>query len=176
MGRPGKSCAIKCPALSVTLTPKGSLCTVTCSFAVLNPTDAPFDSGVTFALAVREEGSTAHEASSGSCPVGPTRTRTRSSRNAVICMTAAPERISIPFARARDEVTRSRRTNVGFGCAPELMVSCDAAATNRIPITTNEEHLALVTQHLMGARLMVVRKNPFPERNWETQVIAGSHN
>ena len=30
-------------ALSVTVSPNGSLCTVTCSFAVLNPTASPFD-------------------------------------------------------------------------------------------------------------------------------------
>ncbi len=73
------------------------LCTLTWSFAVLKPTELPLDSGVTLTFAVREDGRTANDASSGSCPADPTRTRRTSSRNAVICRMAVPERISIPL-------------------------------------------------------------------------------
>ena len=64
--------------------------------------------------ALREAGRTAHEASSGNCPAGPTRTRSTSSRRAVICMIAAPACISIPLGVAREAVTRSRRTKPDF--------------------------------------------------------------
>jgi hypothetical protein len=114
----------------------------------LNPIADPFDSEPTFTVAVREEGSTAHEASSGSCPACPTRTRTTSSRNAVICITAVPERISIPFGSAREPVTRSSRTKAALVCAEAAVVICDVAAKNRTAKTAEEKPLTRYTLHL----------------------------
>jgi hypothetical protein len=40
-----------------------------------------------------------------------------------------------------------------------LMVSCDVAAKNRTTGTAKKELFALVTQHLLGASLMVAHKD-----------------
>src|SRR5580698_2068477 len=147
------------PARSVTVSSSGSLWTLTCNLAVLNPTDFELDWGDTATEDVREAGRTAQDASSGSWPAEPTRTRSTSSRSAVICRIAAPERISIPLERAREAVTRSRRTKPDFCWASALAFACDVAARNRKTGTTNRKRTTLCTQHLMGANLWVASKH-----------------
>src|SRR6476659_68457 len=148
MGREGRSSAMMWPARSVTVKPKGSLRTETWSLAVLKPTALALDSGVTLAVAVRDVERTAHEASSGNWPEGPTRTRTTSSRRAVICITAEPERISIPLALGREAVTRSSRTKPGFCWDSAAELACDVAARNKNPNRTGRKLTTLFTQHL----------------------------
>jgi hypothetical protein len=65
-------------------------------------------------------------------------------------MTLAPDRISIPFAVAREDVTRSSRTEVDFCpvCADDFVAV--AAAEIRIARTTKRKLLTLDTQHLLG--------------------------
>jgi hypothetical protein len=66
-------------------------------------------------------------------------------------MTLAPDRISTPFAVARDDVTRSSRTDVDFCavCAVDLVSVVAAEISN--PRTTKIKPLTFDTQHLMGA-------------------------
>jgi hypothetical protein len=117
----------------------------------LKPTAVALDSAVTAAVDVRDAGNTAHDASSGSCPAGPTRTRSTSSRKADICMTLAPDRISTPFAVAREDVTRSSRTDVDFCgvCAVDFVSVAAAKISN--PRTTKIKLRTRDTQHLVGA-------------------------
>lgn len=110
-------------------------------------------------LAVRAEGRTAQEASSGNWPWAPTRTRSTSSRSAVIWITAVLERISIPLEVGREAVTRSRRTKPDFCWASAVVLACDVAAKNNIPSTAREKRLALCNQHLMGVTLLTIEKN-----------------
>src|SRR6266567_6572860 len=158
MGRSANCSAMTCPSRSVTWSSSGSRWTVTWSFAVLNPTEELELSGDTLTVEVRAAGSTAHEASSGSWPLGPTRTRSTSSRRAVIWSTAGPAWISIPLAVAREAVTRSSRTNPDFCWDSAVDFACVVAARNRIPSTTKTNCLTLGTQHLMGAKLTIAKR------------------
>jgi hypothetical protein len=57
------------------------------------------------------------------------------------------------------------------------MVSWDITAKSRNAKTANSERLALITQHLMGASLFVVRKNTLSNlqmKNLESCNLAGS--
>ena len=96
-----------CPSRSVTFSAIVARSTLTMSFAVLKPTAFPPFAAVTVTFAVRASGSTAHDASSGSVPSGPTRTRITSSRSAVISITAEPLCNSMPLSSALLAVTRS---------------------------------------------------------------------
>jgi hypothetical protein len=75
-------------------------------------------------------------------------------------MMLAPDRISMPFAVAREDVTRSSRTEVDFCgvCA----VDCVSVAAAEISDarTTKMKPLTLDTQHLMGANYLVSPKIP----------------
>jgi len=51
------------------------------------------------------------------------------------------------------------------------MVSCDVAAENRIARTAKEELVTLVTQHLLGASLMVAPKNNGSERDMRIALL-----
>jgi hypothetical protein len=66
-------------------------------------------------------------------------------------MTLAPDRISTPFAVAREDVTRSSRTDVDF--CDVCAVDCVSVAAAKISNarTTRMKLLTLDTQHLMGA-------------------------
>jgi hypothetical protein len=86
-------------------------------------------------------------------------------------MIAAPERISTPFESGCDAVTRSSRTKADFCCAPAVTVGCDIAAENRIAKTANKELFALVTQHLMGASLIVASKDNCSEQDLRTSLL-----
>jgi hypothetical protein len=66
-------------------------------------------------------------------------------------MTPGPDRISTPFDVAREDVTRSSRTEVDFcgGCAVDFLSVAAAEISN--PRTTKIKVLTLDTQHPMGA-------------------------
>jgi hypothetical protein len=66
-------------------------------------------------------------------------------------MTPAPDRISIPFTIAREDVTRSNRRNVDFccGCAVDFVSVVAAEISNAR--TAKMKPLTLDTQNLMGA-------------------------
>jgi hypothetical protein len=66
-------------------------------------------------------------------------------------MTLAPDRISTPFAVAREDVTRSSRTDVDFCAVCAVEFDSVAAAKISNPRTTKMSRLTLDTQHLMGA-------------------------
>jgi hypothetical protein len=66
-------------------------------------------------------------------------------------MTLAPDRISTPFALAREDVTRSSRTDVDFCCVCAVDTVSVAAAKISNAKTTKTKLLTLDTQHLMGA-------------------------
>src|ERR1700722_17678878 len=123
------------------------------SLGVVNPTLDGLDCCVTETLAVREAGRTAQEASSGRSPDGLARTRRASSRRAVIRITADSERISMPFSRAREFVTRSSRTKAGPCRAWAVVFVWGAEARSRNPNETNKRRATFCTQHLMGAKL-----------------------
>jgi hypothetical protein len=66
-------------------------------------------------------------------------------------MTPAPDRISIPLAVAREEVTRSSRTDVGFCCVCAVDFVSVAAAEINNARTAKMKLVTLGTQDLMGA-------------------------
>src|ERR1017187_165872 len=157
IGRPGSCAAMMWPSISVPVNSSGLLLTATWILAVVKPTDVSVDSGVTETEEVRDAGSTAQDASSGSAPAGPTRTRSTSSRKAVICMIPLPERISIPLVNGREAVTRSNRTKPDCCLASPAEFACDVLT--KTANTTNRKRPAFCTQHLKGANSVVVQKH-----------------
>ena len=151
------SWAMTWPARSVTVSASGSFAIETTSLAVLKPTATGEDSGATGTLAVRAAGSTDHEASSGNWPSAPTRTRMTSSRRAVICIKAAPERISMPFGSAREAVTRSSRTKAEEFSDFPVVCACDVAAENKSTKTANRRFPVFFNEHLKGAFYLAAR-------------------
>jgi hypothetical protein len=66
-------------------------------------------------------------------------------------MTLAPDRISMPFAVAREDVTRSSRTDVDLCCACAVDFVSVAATEISNARTAKIKLLTLGTQNLMGA-------------------------
>jgi hypothetical protein len=66
-------------------------------------------------------------------------------------MTLAPDRISMPFAVALEDVTRSSRIDVDFCAVWAVDFDSVAAAKISNARTTKTKLLTLDTQHLMGA-------------------------
>jgi hypothetical protein len=66
-------------------------------------------------------------------------------------MTPAPDRISIPFAVAREDVTRSNRRNVDFCCVCAVDFVSVAAAEINNASTAKMKPLTLDTRDLIGA-------------------------